>query len=326
MAYSEQVRQKAADRLEARRLWYRQKSADDRAHILAEIPTLAALEQTIAQLGVSAARAALGGDGTSVPSLRAQIDELKAKEASLLKLNGYMADALQPQYYCPTCRDTGALPDGKPCGCLKKLLADGATQEINRVSPLKLCSFDSFSLDYYSQQTDPAQGVSARENMRDNLQLCRDFAELFPRCGKNLLLFGDAGLGKTHLALSIANRVLQRGYDVVYCSAAGTLRSIETEYFENGHETATLNSLIQCSLLVLDDLGAEYGNAFIRATLYDLINARINAARPFIVTTNFDDEDAVLSRYGEKINSRLQGCCMKLPFFGEDIRIQKSAE
>ncbi|MEA4912758.1 MAG: ATP-binding protein [Oscillospiraceae bacterium] len=326
MAYNEQVRQRADDRLEARRLWYRQKSDDDRARILKEIPALAALEQTIAQLGVSAARAALGGDGTSVPSLRSHLDEMTAKDSALVKANGYAADALLPQYYCPTCRDTGALPDGTPCACLKWLLADGATQEINRVSPLKLCSFESFSLDYYAAAVDPAQGVSARDNMRDNLQQCREFAEQFPRCDKNLLLFGDAGLGKTHLALSVANRILQRGFDVVYCSAAGTLRQIETEYFESGHETATLRSLKQCSLLVLDDLGAEYGSTFIRSALYDILNSRISAALPFILTTNFDDEDALLSRYGEKINSRLQGCCSKLPFFGEDIRIQKNAE
>ncbi|MEA5050177.1 MAG: ATP-binding protein [Oscillospiraceae bacterium] len=326
MAYSEQVRQQAADRLEARRLWYAQKTADDRERILREIPALSALEQDIAQLGVSAARAALGGEETSSQALRAQLDEMKAREAAMLEANGCEADALQPQHYCAVCRDTGRAPAGGTCECLKKLLAACATREVNRVSPLRLCSFDSFSLDYYSDAADAEYGVSPRENMRDTLEICRGFARDFPRCEKSLLLFGDAGLGKTHLALSIASRVLERGFDVVYCSAADVLRQIETEFFENGRDTSTLASLKDCSLLIFDDLGAEYVSAFTRSALYDLVNTRINAGRPCVFTTNFIKQSELMARYGEKISSRLLGCCRTLPFFGEDIRLMKNAD
>ncbi len=326
MAYSEQVRRYAADRLEARRLWYAQKSAADKQAVLDAVPALRAIERDIASLGVSAARASLGEAGVSADALRAQLAELKEKEKTLLENSGYESDALLPRHYCDVCRDTGLTPRGEICACLKKLLAERATQEVNSVSPLRLCTFDSFSLDYYSDKTDPDYGESPRKNMEYNLALCLDFARNFPRCDKSLLMFGDAGLGKTHLALSVASRVLERGYDVVYCSAASVLRQIETEFFENGRQTATLDSLTRCALLVFDDLGAEYGNAFARSALYDIINTRLSASRPFIFTTNFVKQDALMARYGEKISSRLLGGCRTVPFFGADIRMLRNAE
>ena len=121
-----------------------------------------------------------------------------------------------------------------------------------------------------------------------------------------------------------ARCVLQKGYNAVYCSAASIFKRVEYEHFNLNHETSTLESLKACDLLVLDDLGAEFNSPFVTSTLYDVVNSRISERRSTILTTNYIDEDALARRYGEKISSRLIGCCTVLPFFGEDIRILRN--
>ncbi len=326
MAYSEQARRAATDTLQRRKNRALLRTDENRASLFAQMPALAQMQTDIAALGVELLRLSVTGDETAKAQTQTKLDRLADEQTALLTSHGYDADALAAKPVCADCGDTGMLPDGGQCGCVRALLRAYALAEISKISPLALSSFDSFSLDYYDTETDPDYGISPRKNAQHNLALCRAFAEHFPRRGENLLMLGDAGLGKTHLALSIAGEVLDRGFDVIYCSAANIFKQIETEHFDGGHDATTLDSLKRCELLVLDDLGAEFNGPFVTSTLYDLVNTRIGERRSTIYTTNFTDEAALMRRYGEKISSRLIGCCTLLPFFGEDIRIKKGAE
>ena len=80
---------------------------------------------------------------------------------------------------------------------------------------------------------------------------------------------------------------------------------------------------LECNLLVIDDLGAEFSTAFTVAALYNLINARIIERRPTIISTNFD-ETVLRERYGDRILSRLLCTYRPLQFCGEDIRMLRS--
>jgi len=327
MAYSEQARRYAVDTLEKRRFLCLQKTAEQRAQAIEKVPELEQLEAQISAIGLSSMRTILAQSEPGIAgAMKAQIDEIKQRERQLLSQNGFAEDYLDPLYCCAACGDSGITADGKTCDCVKKLLGEYARGEINKKSPLELCDFGSFSLNYYSEQTDDEMGVSARSNMKKVLDTCLRFASKFPGEKDNLLMTGDAGLGKTHLALSIASEVLKRGYDVVYCSAANVFRQIEIEHFENRRDTTTIDSLKQCDLLVLDDLGAEFVSPFVNSTLYDVVNTRILQRRPTVYTTNITKDDVLTMRYGEKTMSRLVGCSSVLPFFGDDIRIQKSNE
>ena len=77
---------------------------------------------------------------------------------------------------------------------------------------------------------------------------------------------------------------------------------------------------------MLDDLGAEFNGPFVTSALYDIINTRIIERRSTIYTSNIVEESDFMRRYGEKISSRLLGCCAILPFWGEDIRKLKAAQ
>ena len=80
---------------------------------------------------------------------------------------------------------------------------------------------------------------------------------------------------------------------------------------------------MDCDLLILDDLGTEFATPFYTSTLYDLINTRLLAGRPTIVSTNLNVEE-IAKRYSPQIASRFEGNFRGLTFVGEDIRVLKN--
>jgi DNA replication protein DnaC len=156
--------------------------------------------------------------------------------------------------------------------------------------------------------------------MRSILRCCREYAESFP-CRRNLLLMGSAGLGKTHLALSIADQLIRKKVDVVYCSCSSIFDKIREEMSDFSHHSDTLERLKNCSLLILDDLGSEYTSNQVRSLLYDVLNSRLSSSLSTIITTDYTEKRQIDTVYGEKISSRLFGSFEYLPFFGDDIRL-----
>lgn len=325
MAYTTEITSRAADILSSRRLAAAARAEKCRDELFSSIPALRELEYEISALGVAAAKEALAG-GSDINSLSESISQKKQAQRALLVECGFDAKALDVEHFCEKCRDSGYLADGSLCECHKKLLSSLALGVINRSSPLELSSFDNYSLEWYLSEAKPPRKVSARKNAERVLTACRRFADDFPNVPRDLLLMGDAGLGKTHLALAVANETLRRGFDVVYCSAAGIFKQIETEYFEQGRTSDTIERLKSCELLVLDDLGAEFNGPFVVSALYDLVNTRLIARRRTIYTSNLTDDKSITRRYGDKISSRLIGCCTVLPLFGDDIRILRARE
>ncbi len=317
MAFSEKARAYAFEKLEQRRTASKDREASRRNMLYARFPELSEFDRSISSLGISLAKASLAGS-TNIEAIKTEMNELTEKRARFIELHRESDPDNEP---CCSCGDTGYRADSSLCDCARKLMREYSLAEISRVSPLALSSFGGFSLDFYSNNPeDGYNGQSPRENMKQVLKTCTSFSKAFPT-NENLLMMGDAGLGKTHLALAIANEVLRRGFEVVYCSAANIFKAIETEYYEEGRATDTIDSLKRCDLLVLDDLGAEYVNAFTASAIYDIVNTRIIAKRATVYTTNITKADTLETRYGEKVSSRLTGCCKLLSFFGDDIRL-----
>ena len=153
----------------------------------------------------------------------------------------------------------------------------------------------------------------------------KGYADEFDRTSPSLVLLGNAGLGKTHAALAIAGEVLEKGFDVIYVSSPDFFSKLEALHFGQdpaGEEETLLRTAAGADLLILDDLGSEFNSSFLISTLYSLLNNRLGAKLPTIVTTNI----TLLERlYTEKISSRLASFLPCL-FVGRDIRAQKAAE
>ena len=240
---------------------------------------------------------------------------LEAQKMSRMILveNGYPSDYLDMHYTCPKCRDTGYC-GSEFCECLNQLCGKLSADELNKHAQLSLSSFDTFDINYYSGPD--------RETMQRILAFAKDYADNFKPDARSILMFGKTGLGKTHLSLAIANTVLASGYGVIYDSAINILRNIETERFNRDHLNETIDTVMGTDLLILDDLGTEYETPFFNATIYNIINTRLNSGKPTIISTNLDFE-GIRRRYDDRVVSRLVAAYVCLEFKGEDIRLLK---
>lgn len=114
---------------------------------------------------------------------------------------------------------------------------------------------------------------------------------------------------------------MARGYSVVYDTAIHVFACLEKQKFGGAteEELRMAERVMVCDLLILDDLGTEMSTSFIAPALYSIINGRILAEKPTIISTNYT-MDQLAARYTPQILSRLEGEYHILTFAGRDIR------
>lgn len=323
MPFNKKYFEIAQERLAVRRMHNKQIQEERSTEIYSKIPQYSDLEcqlsSTMARIIASIAE---HKENSQVLVKQAIEDNnvIQRKMTQLLIDGGYPADYLDPIYTCHICKDKGT--DGeKWCECFKKILYKVAAEQINAASPLKLCDFNTFRFDLYSDKPDADMKRTQRQIMQDNFNECFSYAENFNGKGKSIFMIGNTGLGKTHLSLAIANRVIQRGFCVVYGSVPELLRKLDNEQFGKA-EGDTMGLLVECDLLILDDLGAENSTDRAVSLLYEIINARQNRNAPLIVNTNLD-MSGIQKRYQDRLWSRLFSMRVLL-FCGTDNRIKLS--
>lgn len=248
--------------------------------------------------------------------------DMQAEKSELLVENGFPIEYLDDIYSCSKCHDTGNL-NGQVCSCLKELYNRELTSELGVLLNTGNELFESFDETLYDDVPDE-DGESAREYMKRVRDTCYDYAKSFPKGDANLLFQGGTGLGKTYLSACIARVVAEKGYSVCYDTATSALDAFEIQKFSRGSEEGEQASLkvsrmLDCDLMILDDLGTEMITQMSLSSLYTLINTRLNNHKLTIISTNMTDED-LANKYTQQINSRLDGEYFKIAFIGRDIR------
>ncbi len=249
--------------------------------------------------------------------------DIQVRRAELLVENGWTVEYLDDIYSCPHCRDTGVY-NGGVCSCLEKLYNKELTKELGVLLQHGDESFERFNLNYYDAA--PMNGgPSAKETMSMVYESCRKFADNFPAVSANLLFQGGTGLGKTYLSACIARVVANKGYSVCYDSAAAALEAFELQKFSRDAETSEAASvkvhrMLDCDLMILDDLGTEMISSISTSALYTLLNTRLVNGKKTIISTNCTDEE-LQKKYSAQICSRIKGEFLRLPFVGQDIRL-----
>lgn len=303
-----------------------------REEIRCAIPQIEQIEQELAATAAMVTRAVIAAPHdtqTYITKLRDQNLELQRKRSALLAANGYPADYLTQLYACPDCRDTGYIGP-KMCSCLKELLKKEAYTRLGAVSNYKTCTFYQFSLQFYPDIPD-ATGVVPRKRMSQILDFCRRYADTFSLESESLFMLGKTGLGKTHLSLAIAAAVTEKGYGVVYSPLQKLMDRLELGKFSRDTESREQYSeqmahILECDLLVLDDLGTEFHTQFTSSVLYNVVNSRMVEKRPTILNTNMELAQ-IEEKYSQRMVSRLICGYKVLKFYGKDIRfIKKSKE
>jgi len=259
--------------------------------------------------------ACMGGD---IEAVRARNTELQKERRALLVKLGYPEDYTEVHYTCTDCSDTGFVGT-KMCKCLKQLLITKNIQSSGMGNLIDQQSFDNFNLDVYKNNPD----ILAR--MQRNLKIARSFAENFARHHDNLLLIGTTGTGKTHVSTAIAKEVISQGFDVLYDSVQNIVNDFERDKFRSGYNAteASSDKYLECDLLIIDDLGAEFVTQFSVSALYNLINTRQNKGLSTIISTNLTAGE-LAGKYEGRIYSRIIGADYTvLRFEGDDRRIMQ---
>ena len=325
MRTKRELYQEAMRAVALRRQTARANAEDARAAAEAAVPALRHAEEEVRVRGVRCALA--GASGKDRTAAAAALAKAKQELTALLASSGRPADALEPHFTCKKCQDTGTF-EGHTCICVHKLMQKLRREEIESLSSLSISSFDTMELRYYPNTMDDKLGEPVRSYMGSLLAELRAYAEEFDRSSESLMLFGNAGLGKTHAALAIAGIVLEKDFDVIYVSSPDFFSKLEALHFgadPGGEEETLLQTAAGADLLILDDLGTEFNSSFFLSTLYSLLNNRLGAHLPTIVTTNVTDGALLEKLYTEKISSRLSAFVPCL-FAGQDIRSQKAQE
>ncbi len=324
MGYSKEVVLKARQRLEQARA---EREAENRQHLqiaYGREPRLLEIDRELRSSMIMAAQAAFSREG----DVKAALEQVKARNLALQNERIELIEAcfeegfLDDTPICTVCGGTGYVGSNM-CECLQELCRQEQKKELTLLSG-GAEGFGKFRLDYYSGNFDPRYGASPREIMEKNLNKCRSYAATFCQSSGNLLFVGGTGLGKTFLAACIARTVAERGYSVCYETASQLFSKLERAKFSSDEEVRKeTEKYNQADLLIIDDLGTELPGQFVTAALYSLLNQRLLASMPMIITTNLNVEEAG-RRYTPQIASRLYGSFTRYTFVGDDIRVLKN--
>ena len=324
MAYSNEIVRKARAELASRK-------ADHESLTLARLHTAYAKVPRIREIDILLRKSMAVAMQTAFQKgtdAQAAMEEVKQANLALqAEKQQLIAENFEPGWLdetpiCPKCGGSGYIGTFM-CSCLRDLCRQEQEKEIALLAD-EGQHFGAFRLDYYPDRPDPKTGISPHAIMARGLDICREYAQNFSPASGNLLFNGGTGLGKTFLSACIAREVAAKGCSVAYETASHLFSKLEKHRFHPDEETALeMKRLNECDLLIIDDLGTELPGQFVTAALYTLVNDRLLAGKPMVLSTNLNLVE-VGQRYSPQIRSRLEGSFQLLPFVGQDIRVRKN--
>lgn len=148
-------------------------------------------------------------------------------------------------------------------------------------------------------------------DQQKNLAACSQYAARFPELaskGTSLILFGNTGTGKTHLACAIARHIaLEHHRTVLYTTAAKALREVKETYRKGSDESEgdAIRWFTRPKLLIIDEIGVQYGSDAENNILFEIVNDRYGALLPTMLVSNLAIQE--LTEYvGERVLDRMK--------------------
>ena len=236
----------------------------------------------------------------------------------MLVSKGYSPDYLNLHYRCEKCKDTGFIGTEK-CSCFKEKLVKLYYKNSHLEDILKTKNFDAFNLNLFSPHKNGSEKYSPKRNMQNILEyILKEYIPNFKNINTNLLFYGNPGSGKSFLSYCIAKELLDAGFLVLYKTSDELISDLKEIRFNNNSKLE--ETLIDCDLLIIDDLGAEQKSEFSITEFFNLLNKKLLKNKKMLISTNLLLPN-ITQVYSERIYSRLIGEFKLCKFYSDDIRI-----
>ena len=306
-----------------------------REEIYKKIPRLAQIEEELSNSAITMAKELLKSNKTAAKEFNQNVEKLKKEKEEILKKENIDSSYLKLQYECKDCKDTGYISNkdysSTMCHCLKQRLLNKWYNKAN-ISNLDKENFNTFNLSVFSDKVNEKYNISPRKNIENIKDKAIEFIKEFDNPEyKNLLFTGNIGLGKTFMANCIAHELLQKGKTVLYQTSPvllETIIDIKMSRNKTKEQSEFYKNVLECDLLIIDDLGTESLNSMLLSELFTILNTRIlnlnSKVTKTIISTNLNIEE-IFKNYEERIGSRIAGFYDIYHFFGEDLRMKKKS-
>jgi DNA replication protein DnaC len=248
---------------------------------------------------------------------------------------------------CPECNGTGwkivereEVSGAVRCECVGIHRAEGLEADAGIPPLYASASFNNFAL----PRDNPVEYPAMTKVFMD----VRAYTRAYPAVKEpGLLLMGNTGTGKTHLAVAALRALMAKGHQGLYFDYQHLLDSIRSGYdpLADAADRETYRTAMDCEILLIDDLGNNRVKDWIEDTVTAILTSRCNNRKALIATTNLIDGDAgyvtyqkkadgvvdyqttLTERIGPRARSRLFEMCrvIKMPVV-QDYRIRKQGE
>ena len=219
-----------------------------------------------------------------------ELDKAREELAIHAKRLGLTKQKIEPPPRCKVCNDTG-YAGGKYCKCVIKRVIEADRE--NLVLP---------QVDFYAAKKTSPKAIAKLYEKAEK------YINEYPNNEKPFfLILGSAGTGKTMLASAIATEMISRGAATVTVSAFDMVKRAKDYHtqFAIDDYRDLFTPMLDCDLLVIDDLGTETVLKNItHEYFYTIVNERWLRRRNTVITSNLSPND-LIKRYGEAVFSRL---------------------
>ena len=212
------------------------------------------------------------------------------------------------------------------CECEIKRDKENAEREIlTRISWLKRDCFSSLNQHQYTFErflNEKGQAYKVAYNYAKSFEQMKED-------NVGLLFYGDVGSGKTYLACSIANALIEQYQITVKIRNFSQIMNEMQKCGFDFDKNAYIESLVNTSVLILDDLGIERDTSYAKEQVYNIVNSRYLRRKPTIFTTNLSYDtiqNCIESVEYQRIYSRIIEMCIPVMVVGHDYRKQIQKE